>query len=196
MLNFPKKHIFRQRFWVYLYLFIRIFMLSLLLIFGLNLHLHSNSIEEKPPVEIIINEAYVKYRDHRGVFDDYYFLVTELTIINNTNKTIKFPIHSLLPILNKGNVVPKRTDVHYDDYEAVLIIYRKIPKNESILIGKIFSDIDRYIFKEGEKYYLQYVLDLNFIKRKHEKKLKKLLKVDEIYSNIIEFEYSPVVEEW
>ena len=187
-------------------------MLSLLLIFGLNFH--SNVIEENHPVEIKIQEVIVEYCDicaKSNLEEDVWWhfeekkwnLVGKFIITNNTNKTIKikkdfnmyakdFNMYAIITD-DTGNKIDLREypGIEYTNFRSIVPLPVVIPKSENVLVNFFDFELWRYNLMKGEKYKIQYIFHVGY-----NRKLKRQLKVDSICSNVIEFEYSPVIEHW
>jgi len=169
----------------------------------------NNFFQNENPLELILKEE-ISIVSHNTYYNldnsilsitsNEYILLGELIFRNNTNKTIKVPKHIVLYFMltdDKGNEIPLRTDVHYDN--PVLVFFSKpveIPESKDLSIK--FSDIRlmELNMKKGEKYYIQYYFHVNGYK-----KLKRQIKTEVISSNIVEFEFLPnsdktIWDEW
>ena len=168
-----------------------------LLLFLLNFNQGNNL-----PVEIKIQEAIVKYCDicaKSSLLENAWWYIEEqnwdlggkFIIFNNTNKTIKIKNNFILYAIitdNTGNKVGSReypgNSFEYLNYRGIFPLPVVIPKSENVLVNFYDNELWRYDLTNGEKYKIQYIFDIGY-----NRKLKRQLKVDRIYSDIFEFEY-------
>jgi len=156
------------------------------------------------PVEIKIQEANVRFceicakaaqleEDAWWHFEEQNWdLGGKFIIFNNTNKTIKikkdFNMYAIITD-DTGNKMDLREypgiSIDYTNFRGIFPLPVIIPKSENALVNFFDFELWRYNLIKGEKYKIQYVFNIGY-----NRKLKRQLKVDRIYSDIIEFEYS------
>ena len=154
------------------------------------------------PVEIKIQEVAVIYCDictisHLGEDawwnseEQNWYLIGKFVIFNNTNKKIKIPKDLIMYAVikdNTGNDVGSRKypSIFFEltNFRGIVPLPVIIPKSENVLVNFYDSELWSYNLIKGEKYKIQYIFHVGY-----NRKLKRQLKVDRIYSDIFEFEY-------